>query len=54
MAAQQDTQDLIQSGSASLHQLMINMEKADIALRYTIQVRNKLLEAYQEIMRMQL
>jgi flagellar hook-basal body complex protein FliE len=37
----------------NLHQVMIASEKADIALQFTIQIRNKLLEAYQEIMRMQ-
>ena len=30
------------------------MEQADISLRYLVQVRNKAIEAYQEIMRMQL
>ena len=33
---------------------MIDAEKADITLQFTIQVRNKVLEAYQEIMRMQI
>jgi flagellar hook-basal body complex protein FliE len=32
---------------------MIAMEKADISFRTMMQVRNKLLEAYQEVMRMQ-
>ena len=36
----------------NIHQVMIASEKADIALQFTIQVRNKVLEAYQEIMRM--
>ncbi|MFU0801126.1 MAG: flagellar hook-basal body complex protein FliE [Xylanivirga thermophila] len=38
----------------SLHKVMIDAEKADIALQFTVQVRNKVIEAYQEIMRMQL
>jgi flagellar hook-basal body complex protein FliE len=33
--------------------LMIAMERASVAMNLTIQVRNKLLEAYQEISRMQ-
>jgi flagellar hook-basal body complex protein FliE len=37
----------------NLHQVMIDAEKAEIALQFTIQVRNKIIEAYQEIMRMQ-
>jgi len=36
----------------NIHQVVIAAEKAEIALQFTMQVRNKLLEAYQEIMRM--
>lgn len=35
------------------HDLMIAMEKASMAMQLTLQVRNKLLEAYQEINRIQ-
>jgi flagellar hook-basal body complex protein FliE len=38
----------------NLHQVMIDAEKAEIALQFTLQVRNKMLDAYQEIMRMQI
>lgn len=38
----------------NLHQPMIDMEKAELALQFTLQVRNKILDAYQEIMRMQI
>jgi len=37
-----------------IHQVMIGMEKANVAFGLTLQVRNKLVEAYQEIMRMQM
>ena len=44
----------VQTGQASnLHEAMIALEKADISFRTMLQVRNKLIEAYQEIMRMQ-
>lgn len=36
------------------HDLMIAMERASTSMNLTIQVRNKLLEAYQEISRMQI
>ncbi|MEQ1822879.1 MAG: flagellar hook-basal body complex protein FliE [Fimbriimonadaceae bacterium] len=36
------------------HDLMISMEKAGTAMQLTMQVRNKVLEAYQEMMRMQI
>ena len=38
----------------NIHQVMIAAEKADIALQFTMQVRNKILDAYNEIMRMQI
>ena len=37
----------------SVHDTMIAMEKADLSLRLTTKVRNKVVEAYQDIMRMQ-
>ena len=36
-----------------VHRAMIAMQKAKLALDFTIQVRNKVIDAYQEIMRMQ-
>lgn len=36
-----------------LHDVMIATEKADLSFRLMLQMRNKLLEAYQEIMRIQ-
>ena len=38
---------------ASLHDTMIAMEQADLSFRLMMQVRNKIVDAYQEIMRMQ-
>lgn len=40
-------------GDVDLHDVMISAEKASVALQLTLQVRNKLVEAYQEVMRMQ-
>jgi flagellar hook-basal body complex protein FliE len=39
--------------SGNIHEAMIALEKADISFRAMMQVRNKILEAYQEVMRMQ-
>lgn len=41
------------TGEAELHQVMIAAEKANISLQLTLAIRNKLLDAYHEIMRMQ-
>jgi flagellar hook-basal body complex protein FliE len=37
----------------NVHDLMIAGEKARLSLELTLQIRNKVIEAYQEIMRMQ-
>ncbi|MBS1254115.1 MAG: Flagellar hook-basal body complex protein FliE [Anaerolineales bacterium] len=39
--------------SVELHNVMIAVEEADLSLRLALQVRNKLVEAYREIQRMQ-
>ena len=36
-----------------VHQAMIAMQKASLAMQFTVQVRNKVIEAYQEVMRTQ-
>lgn len=36
-----------------IHNLMLALEEASIAMQLTIEIRNKLVESYQEIMRMQ-
>lgn len=38
----------------NIHESMIAAQKADIALQLTMQIRNKVLDAYREIMRMQI
>ena len=50
--AGQMTEDFATGKNQSLHEVMIASEKAGISLKFLIQIRNKLLEAYQEIMRM--
>jgi flagellar hook-basal body complex protein FliE len=41
-------------GSADLHTVMLQMQEASISLKAATDVRDKLLEAYQEIMRTQI
>ena len=38
---------------ASLHEVMIHMEETKLSFQLLAQVRNRLLDAYQEVMRMQ-
>ena len=46
--------NLLINNDINLHEVMIAAEKADIALQFTLQVRNKIMDAYNEIMRMQI
>lgn len=40
--------------SENTHDLAIALEKAELAVQYTVAVKNKVLEAYKEIMNMQI
>jgi flagellar hook-basal body complex protein FliE len=46
-------QKLATGQTTNLPEVMVAMEKADISLKLMVQVRNKIIDAYQEIMRMQ-
>ena len=39
-------------GRGDVHEAMIAMQRADTMLQLTVQVRNKLVQAYQDLMRM--
>jgi flagellar hook-basal body complex protein FliE len=45
--------ELVIGDSKDIVQTMIAMEKADVSFRMMIQIRNKILQAYEEVMRMQ-
>lgn len=53
VAAAETVRDLQSGGNVSLHQAVIAMEEANVSFQLMVEVRNKLLEAYQELMRMQ-
>jgi flagellar hook-basal body complex protein FliE len=44
---------VLKGADIPLHQMVVEFEKASIALNLLIQVRNKLVEAFQELNRMQ-
>jgi len=52
-ASQVDLQQLAAGEVQNLHQVMIRMEESRLSFQLMVQVRNRLLESYQEIMRMQ-
>ena len=40
-------------GKVGIQEAMISVQKADVSFRMLVQIRNKALEAYREVMRMQ-
>ncbi|MBA3904049.1 MAG: flagellar hook-basal body complex protein FliE [Rhodocyclaceae bacterium] len=54
LQAQQLAQDFSAgNGSASLQDVMMSLQKANISFQQMVQVRNKLVSAYQDMMNMQ-
>ncbi len=52
-SAAQEIADVIQGRSQNLHQAMATLEEAKLSFQLMIEIRNKLLESYQELQRMQ-
>lgn len=52
-ASDKAAQDLATGRTDNVADVMIAAEKADIALKLMVQVRNKIIDAYQEVMKMQ-
>jgi flagellar hook-basal body complex protein FliE len=45
---------MLSGKNVSLHQTMISMEEANVSFQLMVEVRNHLLDSYQELMRMQM
>jgi flagellar hook-basal body complex protein FliE len=52
-AASDAVSGLLSGQNVSLHQAMISVEEANVSFQMMVEVRNKLLDSYQELMRMQ-
>lgn len=52
--ADQMANDFALGRISNIHDVIIEAEKASVALKLTTEVRDKIIEAYREIMRMQL
>lgn len=48
------TEQYLAGESVELHDVMLAAQEAQLALQLTVQIRNKLVEAYQEVSRMQI
>ncbi|CDF58022.1 flagellar hook-basal body complex protein FliE [Thermobrachium celere] len=52
--AENKTIELIKGDAKDIHEVMLSVEEARLSLELAIQIRNKLVEAFQELNRMQL
>jgi flagellar hook-basal body complex protein FliE len=50
-AANHAVVDMVQ-GTGDVHEAMIALQRAETTLQLTVQIRNKLVQAYQDVMRM--
>lgn len=51
--AESDKSKLLTGETNNLHQAMISVQESSVAFSLMVEVRNKLVESYQELMRMQ-
>ncbi len=51
--ADKEVEKLVSMDNQDIHNTMIAVEKADLTFQLMMQIRNKIIDAYQEIMRMQ-
>ncbi len=54
LAADSALQDLASGQSTSLHQTMLTLEEAKLSFQFLEQVRNRLMNAYQDLLREQI
>ncbi len=52
--AEKAVENYVTGKSDNLHQTLITLEKSDVSFKMMMEVRKKLLTAYQEIMRLQI
>lgn len=51
--ANQQVQQLALGNSEGIHDVVLSVAKADLMFRMVLEIRNRLVESYQEVMRMQ-
>jgi len=54
LQANQATEALMSGQTQNIHQTMVALQEADVSFQLMMQIRNKLLSAYEEIQRMQI
>ncbi len=53
LKSDQAVEGLVRGESNNVHDVVLSVAKADLSFRLMLEVRNRLLDSYQEIMRMQ-
>lgn len=53
LEANEAVQQVLSGESKDIHSTMIALQKADVSLKLMLEVKNKIVEAYQEVMRTQ-
>lgn len=51
--ADESVKKLVKGEVSDIHQVMVRVEEAEVAFQLLLELRNKVIEAYQELMRMQ-
>jgi flagellar hook-basal body complex protein FliE len=54
ITAENTTQSFVSGEEVDVHKVMLDAEEAKLSLELAVQMRNKIVEAYQELNRMQL
>lgn len=54
LQADDAVQKVLSGETKDIHSTMIALQKADVSLKMMLEVRNKIMEAYQEVMRTQI
>jgi flagellar hook-basal body complex protein FliE len=54
LEANQATETLMTGQTQNIHQTMVALQEADVSFQLMMQIRNKLVTAYEEIQRMQI
>jgi len=54
VSAENAVRDLASGKPVELHEVMISLERARLSVQAFVQIRNKLVESYQDLMRMQM
>lgn len=52
--ADQNVENIVTGKSDNIHEVMISMKKAQLSFQMMVEMRNKLVETYQELSRMQI